>query len=174
MTMTLIETKTLVSAAASIEFTSIPQTFTDLVVLLSCRTDRADILDGINGNINGSSANFTTRNLIGDGSTASSNTTSVGTLGLATGSTSTANTFGNTAVYIPNYTAATNKSISADQVMENNATSSFQILRAILWSNTAAITSITFVPQVGTNLVAGSTISLYGITKGSDGIVTTS
>jgi hypothetical protein len=172
--MRLIETKTLGTAQASIEFTSIPQTFTDLVVLFSCRTDRADLLDGISGNINGSSANFTTRNLIGDGSAASSNTTTVGSLGLATGATSTSNTFGSSSVYIPNYTAATNKSMSADQITETNATAGFQLLRAILWSNTAAITSINFVPQFGTNLVAGSTISLYGITKGSDGIVTTS
>jgi hypothetical protein len=172
--MKLIETKTLGTATASIEFTSIPQTFTDLVVLFSCRTDRADLLDGIVGNINGSSANFTTRNLIGDGSAASSNTTTVGSLGLATGATSTSNTFGNSSVYIPNYTAATNKSMSADQVTETNATGGFQLIRAILWSNTAAITSITFLPQVGANLVAGSTISLYGVLKGSDGIVTTS
>jgi hypothetical protein len=174
MTMQLIETKTLATAAAAIEFTSIPQTFTDLVIVMSCRTDRAAGVDGINGNINGSSANFTSRNLIGDGSVSSSNSTSVGTLGLATDSLNTANTFGNSVAYITNYTAATNKSISSDQVIENNAAASFQILRAILWSNTAAITSINFVPQNGTNIVAGSTISLYGVLKGSDGIVITS
>jgi hypothetical protein len=172
--MRLISTQTLGTATPSIEFTSIPQTFTDLVVVFSCRTDRADILDGIIGNINGSSANFTTRNLIGEGSAVSSNTTTVGSLGLGNGATSTANTFGNSVAYITNYTAATNKSISADQVSENNATAAFQLIRAILWSNTAPITSISFLPQVGANLVAGSTISLYGILKGSDGIVTTS
>jgi hypothetical protein len=60
-----------------------------------------------------------------------------------------------------------------DTVSENNATAAFQRIIAGLNNSTAAITSINFFPSSG-NFVAGSTISLYGITKGSDGIVTTS
>ena len=43
-----------------------------------------------------------------------------------------------------------------------------------LFSNTSPITSITLTSQSGENLVVGSTVSLYKITKGSDGIVTVS
>jgi hypothetical protein len=43
-----------------------------------------------------------------------------------------------------------------------------------LWSSTAAITSLAFSDISAANYLAGSTISLYKITKGTDGIVTTS
>jgi hypothetical protein len=64
--------------------------------------------------------------------------------------------------------------MSVDAVNENNATSAQQEIRAWLWSETSAITSLT-ISAIGANqMVAGTTISLYKITKGSDGIVTTS
>jgi hypothetical protein len=176
--MKLIETKTLGAAAASIEFTSIPQTFTDLVILSSCRSDRNDpvdiVIDGINVHFNGVTTGFSHRNLAGDGSSASSSSATNGRAGISNALANTANTFGNSICYIPNYTAATNKSFSADGVAETNATASFQFIYASLWENTAAITSVKLLPGVGPNWIAGSTFSLYGITKGSDGIVTTS
>jgi hypothetical protein len=63
--------------------------------------------------------------------------------------------------------------MSIDAIRENNATDARQAIFAALWSDTAAITSITIVPS-STNFDVGSTFSLYKITKGSDGIVTTS
>jgi hypothetical protein len=85
----------------------------------------------------------------------------------------TANTFGNIQIYFPNYAGSTNKSYSVDSVTENNETVAYQTILAGLWSNTAAITTATFTAESG-NFAIGSTISLYKITKGSDGIVTTS
>jgi hypothetical protein len=173
MTMTLIETKTLGADAASIEFTSIPQDGTDLLVLYSGRTNRNTNSDAVRIAFNGSTAGFTARELFGNGATVASGTdTNAG--GGVTGATSTANTFGNTQIYIPNYTGSTNKSFSIDHVTENNGTTAIQDIIAVLWSNTAAITSITFTLFVGPNYLAGTTFSLYKITKGSDGIVTTS
>ena len=87
-------------------------------------------------------------------------------------SPSTANTFTNNQIYIPNYAGSTNKSVSIESVVENNSSDNMMNILAGLWSNTAAITTITFLPDA--NWVAGSTISLYGILKGTDGIVTTS
>jgi hypothetical protein len=172
--MTLIETKTLLSAAASIEFTSIPQTYTDLVILASCKTDRDATVDYISIAFNTITTDFTAIRLTGNGLVAVSNEALTRIFGTATGATSTANTFGNSSTYVSNYTGSTNKSWSVDQVAENNATEAFQDIVAGLWSNTAAITSIDLTPRVGTQFEIGSTISLYGITKGSDGIVTTS
>jgi len=175
MTMTLIETKTLGAAAASIEFTSIPQTFTDLVILISGRTARAmQVIDGNRLEFNSITTGYATRLLFGDGSSAASNTDTNAAAGASTGDSATANTFGNSAIYISNYTAATNKSYSSDGVSENNATISYQILSASLWSNTAAITSITIKSESASNYLIGTTVSLYGVLKGSDGIVTTS
>jgi hypothetical protein len=171
--MKLIESKTLGTAAASIEFTSIPQDATDLYFLFSFRSSTN--VDYIGIAFNGSTSNFTFRQLTGDGSVAGSGSGSDNLLSATTVQSSyTANTFSNCSLYIPNYTSSNNKSFSMDTVLENNSTATQMTLKANLWSNTAAITSVTFTAQAGANFVAGSTASLYGITKGSDGIVTTS
>lgn len=174
MTMTLIETKTLGADAASIEFTSIPQDGTDLLVLASIRSAFADVSNDLRMSINGLTTNRSWRDLVGTGSsvaTYSGTTTHVGNFN---SNTATSNTFGNGSIYIANYTAAVNKSISFDTVSENNATLSIIRMGGSLWSSTAAITSLTFTDSSAANLMTGSTISLYKITKGSDGIVTTS
>ena len=168
MTLQLIETKTLGTAASAIEFTSIPSDGTDLLAVISCRTNRGSEVDGLSLNLNGSSASFSGRYLEGNGSSVVSATSTV-FAGLASGNTTTSNTFGNSLLYIPNYTGSTNKSFSADAVSENNATVAGQAIIAGLWSNTAAITSLRIAPLAGTELSAGSTISLYKITKGTDG-----
>ena len=170
--MKLIESKTLVSAQASIEFTSIPSTFTDLVVLVSLRSTTA--IDYIALTLNGSSSGFSSRELGGDGTAvgAPSRTDNLIT-GITVPSNFTSNTFSNAQLYFPNYTGSSNKSFSVDTVLENNGTTSRLEIRAALWSNTAAISSMSFIAQAGANFAIGSTISLYGILKGSDGIVTT-
>ena len=173
MTMTLIETKTLGTAAASIEFTSIPQTFTDLVFLISARGGVGEG-NGVSIKPNGQTSNRSSRQLFGDGTATGSNSFSDISGGIINGSSETANTFNNSTTYITNYSAATNKSFSTDGVAENNATLARQAIVAGLWSDTTAITSITLVTSDAGNFAIGSTFSLYGITKGSDGIVTTS
>jgi hypothetical protein len=173
--MKLIESKTLGTAAASIEFTSIPQDGTDLYILASVRS--LETLVGNSGleiRPNGSTANGSGRWLYGDGSSAASLTVSRVDGGFINSTGHTSNTFSNTAIYVPNYAGATNKSFSSDSVQETNATVNYGGIVASLWSNTAAITSLDFRCISATNFVAGSTISLYKITKGSDGIVTTS
>jgi hypothetical protein len=172
--MKLIQSKTLASAAASIEFTSIPQDGTDLLVLVSIRNTATSVGGGfrINGDTD---SNYTTRVLQGTGSTvASTSFTSDNYVVLFenTSSNFTANTYSSWSIYIPNYTSAVAKSISVDAVSENNATLSRQGITASSWSLTSAITSLSFISSANTE--ARSTISLYKITKGSDGIVTTS
>ncbi len=169
--MKLIESKTLATAAASIEFTSIPQDGTDLVVFASARGS-VDGTRNILISINGSTSSFSGRFLFGNGSTTSSGTDTRET-GAYNHNSSTSNTFSNVSMYFANYTSSSNKSWSVDSVIENNATEGGLYIDAKLWSNTAAITSLTFAPDSG-NFVAGTILSLYKITKGSDGIVTTS
>jgi hypothetical protein len=79
------------------------------------------------------------------------------------GASSTSSTFSNGEFYIPNYAGSTNKSISMDLVMENNATAGYQSLTAGLWSNTSAITSIKLQSANGFNFVIYSTAYLYGV-----------
>lgn len=115
---------------------------------------------------NGSTSNFSSRWLIGDGATASSSnssTTFSNLIAWIDGSADTANTFSNTEITIPNYTSANFKSASADSVMENNSTTAYQSMIANLWSSTAAISSVTLNCYGGGNIAQHSTFSLYGV-----------
>ena len=173
--MKLISTQTLGTAAASIEFTSIPQTFTDLLILSSCRITTGGASTSLLLTFNSQTANRSSRNLVGltDSGTAISGTSTAMRGGRANNSGATANTFSNSSLYIPNYAGSTQKSASVDGTSENNGAEGYLDIVANLWADTAAITSIQLAAN-SENLVAGSTISLYGILKGSDGIVTTS
>ena len=171
MSMTLIEHIEVGSGgAASISFTSIPQTFTDLVIVASLRDARAIVAGGYTVELNGTSASSSSRFLEGNGSSAVSGTAGL-FFGNSNGTSSTADTFSSASIYISNYTSSTGKSVSVDSVNENNATSSFQALLANLWNNTAAITSVTF---TGVTFQQYSSATLYGITAGSDGTTTVS
>ena len=176
MTMELIQTSTLGTAAASITFTSIPQDGTDLVLLGLVRTARALANDFVDLRFNGDNtdANYSARVVIGNGSSAFSFTEN-SYIGDVNGDTSTADTFSSISVYTLNYTGATTKLSLVDTVSEDNATTALQTMLSRQWNNTAAITSMEIgFTAAGSNLVAGSTFSLYKVTKGSDGIVTTS
>jgi hypothetical protein len=149
--------------ASSIDFTSIPSTYTDLCIKVSVRDSRPSLaLSDFKININGggASANITTRALSADGSSASSFTDTF--IGFIEGNGGTANTFSNMDIYIPNYAGSTNKSMSTDYVTENNATAAWAGLAANLWSQTAAITSLSFTSFAGPFLQYSS-IYLYGV-----------
>lgn len=162
-TYTLIE-KIVVGAAgaANITFTNIPQTYTDLLVVSSCRSTTTDSAATVQ--FNGSTASRTTIGLYGNGSSATSYSGTSPLGSIINGSSQTASTFGNSSLYIPNYTSSNNKSSSMDGVNENNATGANQFFNANLWSNSAAITSITLTPEVG-SFVQYSSAYLYGIAK---------
>lgn len=148
--------------ASSIDFTSIPSTYTDLVLKISARTTRASRTDAISLSFNGVATNQSSIYLEGTGSGAASGSlTSFRTL--ANGDTSTASTFGNSEYYIPNYAGSNFKSASSDGVSENNATNADAWLVANLWSSTAAITSITVTDLNSANFMQYSTATLYGI-----------
>jgi len=166
-TYTLIASNTVgAGGVASVTFSSIPATYTDLVVKCSVRNVSTTNL--LIMSFNGSTSNFSSRWLIGDGSSASSSnsSTTFGNLvGWIDGSNETANTFSNTELYIPNYASANFKSSSADSVYENNATTAYQSMLASLWSSTAAINSIAFSCYGGGNVAQYSTFTLYGISN---------
>jgi hypothetical protein len=165
-TYTLLETITVGAAgASSVTFNSIPQTgYTDLIVKVSGRIDYAAIGDYFKIQFNGVTTDYTDRFLYGNGSAAASASGSLAE-SFVVGASATASTFGNAEIYIPNYTSANYKSFSVDAVNENNATSSLVGFFANLWSNTAAITSVTLTPEGSgsSNFVEHSTFSLYGV-----------
>ena len=144
--------------AASIEFTSIPQDGVDLLVKFSGRSTNGANRIACTFN----SGSFSWIYLLGNGSSASSNSGTNSSYVYLGDSDYTANTFGNTEIYIANYTSATDKSISVDAVNENNATEAIQVIHAVKASMSQSITSLTL--SGSANLAQYSTASLYKIT----------
>ena len=168
-TYTLIASSTITgSSAANIEFTSIPSTYTDLQVLFSVRINDGATASNMRMRFNGSTSGYSNKRVYSTGSSVGSdNQPDTGTwfgVGISTGSNGTTNTFSNNSIYIPNYTSSNYKSISVDAVQDNNATESYAVLSAGLWSNTAAVTSITILNS-DWNLLQYSSAYLYGISN---------
>jgi len=163
--MQLVETITVGSGgAASIEFTSIPQDADDLLLVVSGRSTFSASSDVVKMEFNSVTTGYTLKRLVGTGSSTSSSSNTFQIGAISSGATSTANTFGSSSIYIPNYTSSTAKSSSTDTVSENNATDAIQYLVANNSTTTAAITSIKVFTNSG-NFVEHSTASLYKIVK---------
>jgi hypothetical protein len=151
--------------AANIEFTSIPNTYTDLCLKLSGRSNRSQTTEYLSINLNSSASNFTGKYLEGTGASVYSGTDNTGYIGSIPAATATSSTFGSFEIYIPNYAGSNYKSISSDSVSENNNSLAYSDLIAVLWSQTAAITSVKLVTNNASNFVQYSTAYLYGISN---------
>ena len=157
-TFTQIGTAQVVGAggAASIDFTSIPNTYTDLCVLYSVR---GNTLEGIYVQFNSSTSNFTGRYIYSDAGTPVS-----GILARYLGSiNNSANSFTNGSLYITNYAASTNKAFSIDEVYDQPTTAGNMNFTSGLWSSSSAITSIKI--EAAGGLTQHSTAYLYGVSN---------
>jgi len=169
-TMTKLATVTVGAGGSStIDFTNIPQTYTDLKLVLSARSTQTDFeVTDVNVSFNGVTTNQSERNLRAYPTTnvTSQNRTDI-ILGNMPSSINTASTFANSELYIANYASANNKSMGVDGVSPSNTNSSLYWwinMGANLWSNTAAITSITLRANNGNwNFAQHTTATLYGI-----------
>jgi hypothetical protein len=149
---------------SSLNFTSIPDTYTDLQILVSLRASGTIATIGLNLYYNSSNSGYSYRRIDGSGSSVDSSTAGAPSIAIAQGGNATANTFGNYIIYIPNYAGSANKTATSESVNENNATQEYASLYAHIWANTAAITSIQLTPSSGT-LLQYSSATLYGIRK---------
>ena len=164
-TFTKIESVTVGSGGvASVSFSSIPATYTNLVIKGSMRMDLSSA-NAWNYNtitFNGSSSSYTGKYVSGN-NTSILNGSPTAIYAYGNTQTASANIFSNFEIYVPNYTSSSYKSVSVDGVTEQNGGDGLCNLGAYLWSNTSAITSITITPIV-TNVMQYSTFTLYGIT----------
>jgi hypothetical protein len=164
--------------ASSITFNNIPQTFTDLKLIVSARftgTGTNPYFGFLLINPNNSSTGFSETYLYGNGSSALSGRFT-GNSGWLTpyrsipNASTTSNTFSNTEIYLPNYSGSNFKQAIIDGVGEFNSTTGATSLQSSLWSNSSAITSINIAGYLDNsswgNFAQYSTFSLYGITKG--------
>ena len=156
----LIASNTLTGTASSVTFSSIPATYTDLILKISARNTGAGAayltFNGVSTSL------YSNTELQGTGSLAQSVRTSSAvriTLNDFFVST-TANTFANNEIYVPSYLASQNKPVSNISAAEANATLAYITATAGLFRDTTAISSITL--NTG-GFAAGSTFWLYGL-----------
>lgn len=175
MAITLISTTTVSTPVASITLSSLPQTYTDLLIVVSPRSDSASTALNLLMQFNGDTgANYAYKYLRGSGATVGvgggTGQTSILANSVVPGSTATANTFGNITYTIPNYAGSLSKMVLNNGVSENNAATSYQTLNGGAWTSTAAITSIAFTTTG--NFVANTVVSVYGVLTGTSNGVT--
>ena len=173
-TYTLIASNTLSSSAASVTFSSIPATYTDLVLRCSVRStyttsnwDNYKIT--FNNNTTGVYGRTTLQALYNAGSyqTQSGRGTNETEIAPALiGANATANTFASTEIYLPNYAGSTTKPVSLSHINEWNAAATnvtWSISgNAYLFNSTTAITSVE-IASYSAQFASGSSFFLYGI-----------
>jgi hypothetical protein len=171
-TYVLISSQVLGTSAASVTFSSIPQTYTDLVLRSSARSNyvssSSDIAK-ININSDTTIGNYSATYVQGNYTTSSSGRNGGGigydSTMLIEGGSNTANTFSSTEWYIPNYTLTGVKQSVDFDVVESAGPgiyTNFIKLNAHYYLGTSAITAITLTGGSGT-LSTGSSFYLYGI-----------
>lgn len=161
-----IATTTVGSGGTSeIDFTSIPSTYTDLVIMFSVR-GTLNIGSGVtymyfNNDTNDS--NYSYRRMIGSGTSASSASGAAAAIDVVQGDNATANAFGNDYVYIFNYTSNLGKSAVVNFAGITNASLSYMGYMSYGWSGTSTISSIKLTSNGSFKQFSSAT--LYGIKK---------
>ncbi len=169
-TYTQIASTTIGTAtSSSVVFSSIPSTYTDLVMVITGNNTATGYGWGLQYNSD-TAANYSWTMIEGSGSSAtSSRGGGAGTTGQSiyfAYNQGISNSLSNAIISIQNYSNTT--TYKTGLIRQNNPSSTtFPGLSAVvgMWRNTAAINSITLmVPGAGTTIASGTTLSLYGIT----------
>jgi fibronectin-binding autotransporter adhesin len=162
-TYVALDKKTVTSTVQSVEFTSIPQGYTDLILVSSCRVATGQ--DNVTFRLNSDTgSNYSYTRIKGNGSTAASDRGSNTTQGYV-GNESNAQ-FTTQVTHFMNYSnSTTNKTV----LSRSNATDTEVVAWVNLWRNTSAINTILVRSAGGGGFISGSTFSLYGIAAASIG-----
>jgi hypothetical protein len=161
-------TQTVTGGSTSI--TNIPQTYTDLKIVVSQRNSSANIAEPLAIRFDSADTIYSNTVLYGDGSSVASSRSSGNAFISYTGGmyinggTSTANVFGTYEVYVPNYASSSFKQFTIDAVSENNATGAYASLTSGLYRSTAPITVVT-IQGYTIGMTSGTTITIYGIRR---------
>lgn len=158
-----IASQTLSSAASSVVFSSIPQNYTDLVLVVNCAISSGTGNSKIQFNSD-TGSNYSETTLEGTGSSAVSGRYSNNTSIILEGSGFLSTTFSTVKIIqIQNYNnGATNKTC----LIRNGSAGAGVDAIVGLWRNTSAINSITLSTTAST-FVSGSTFTIYGVSAGN-------
>ena len=155
--------------SSGITFSSIPSTYTDLLVKVSARSTRntgawTEIWFRINNN---TSSVYTTRSIYEGGNSVTNNVLSSATYSQIAEANQANNTtgsvFSSTEIYLPSYRSSTSKPFSVEGTTEENTTDARNYLTAGITTDTNPITQLDIYPQTGFNWVQYTTAYLYGI-----------
>lgn len=165
--MELISTTILSTTSTSVTFSSIPATYKHLQIRATTRTDRsgihvASVIASCNSDM---SSNYSYHQLYGTGSAVGSyglaNTT--GYIATATAATQTGSVFTSLISTLLDYANTTNyKTFRTLHGFTGSAGHNIE-LSSTNWRNTAAVSTLTLTAGSGSNFIAGSRFSLYGI-----------
>lgn len=165
LTYTPIATQTLSSATASVTFSSIPATYTDLVIITQAgvtASGNAGYMRVGNSSVD-TGTNYSTIYFIGNGTSSQSGryiSSSIGVSFLQPG-------YGNPALLytagISNIMNYANTTTYKTVTIRSGAASTSAEAAVGLWRSTAAINIITLYPEGSTTWLSGSTFTLYGI-----------
>ena len=162
-TYTLISSNVLSSSAASVTFSAIPSTYTDLVLRISGRSANVSNFDNPRLTINGSTSTFSRTEIYAESGSVGSERVADRIIGVVPAANATSDTFGSLEFYLSNYLASSNKPYSVTSMTENNSTTQAIWVLAGLWSTTSAVNEITISLNSAGNFVSGSSFYLYGI-----------
>jgi hypothetical protein len=173
--LTKIATVTASGSSSTMVFTGFPSTYTDLIVKVGVRSSRGTFAqDGLTMTFNSVGAGgYAYQWMTSNGTAVSGDLTASSSIiycGYIPSSVSLSNTFSNGEIYITDYSDTTqNKAVKCNVVAENNGAEGYLTYTAGEFLSTAAITTITLGVNSGSNFVAGSTATLYGVTKAIGG-----
>ena len=165
-TYILIQAQTLTSSAASVTFSSIPATYTDLTLRTSIRLDSTAPNTYINFNNDSATTRWSTTYFRGNGSTVVSNRSTDSNEAYiinANVSTSTASTFSNNEIYIPSYSISSTRQTSTFSAQESDTASALTTFTSAYYNTSATVSAVKLLPNGGVNFVSGSSFYLYGI-----------
>jgi len=161
------------ASAGTIDFSSIPGTYNDLILVGLIRTSRSNTLANTGVRLNNDSGNnYGYHYIIGSTSTPSAVSNSALTYGgymLALAATATANRFTQFTLEILNYTATTgvkNMLLTWTSIDENNSSFYTGVSGGVWYGTAAAVTRVAFwdASSSAGNFEIGSTVRLYGRT----------
>jgi hypothetical protein len=169
-TYTPIATTTITTATASYNFSSIPQTYSDLVLVAAVRSDTAASTTGLLLQVNGQTGNYYDGYYLRtDGSTITAarynkfiNPSYAAPVGTMLAASATASTY---SIHTINWMGYSQTNTNKTFIARSNSTYVTNGITELVtnqYFSTLVISSILLFPEAG-NFAAGSTLTLYGI-----------